>query len=76
MPYTLSIPAQVVQTLVEQAPRAAAERRAKAECDYETTASMTNFRGGILMDSALTRNNLYNLCMQAKVETASSLYRW
>jgi len=69
VPYTLSTQAQVVQTLVEQAPRVAAEQRAKAECDYETTASMTNFRGGILMDVA-TRNNLYNLCMQAKGVTS------
>jgi hypothetical protein len=44
---------------------AVAEPQAEAQCRYETTASMTNFRGGILMDIA-TRNNLYNLCMQAK----------
>ena len=46
-----------------------AEQRARAECSYETTANMTNFRGGILMDIA-TRNNLYNLCMQAKGSTS------
>lgn len=45
------------------------EQRARAECNYETTANMTNFRGGILMDIA-TRNNLYNLCMQAKGSTS------
>jgi hypothetical protein len=45
--------------------QAVAEPQADAQCRYETTASMTNFRGGILMDIA-TRNNLYNLCMQAK----------
>jgi hypothetical protein len=45
VPYTLSTQAQVVQTLVQQAPQAAAERNAHADCVYQAQMAANNRPG-------------------------------